>query len=257
MSCEHTRQLAAELALGIADGADRARALQHLGECAECRRAVEELSGVTDELLMLAPERQPPVGFESRVLARLQPAADAPPAAPAPPRPAARSGVGRASRRRSPRRSSSARRVTIAASPTTIAPRWPPRTAATSRPRGCARLPRFPPAWSTATAARRPGSSWPSTAPTARPPTPSNCGWLPARACRCPRCGLTRERGARDSPFPSISTTSRASASSAPHAATSSRPGCPTRVSEVITLSQEARAGTSRRSGRPLVAGAR
>jgi hypothetical protein len=73
MSCEHTRQLAAELALGIADGADRAQALQHLAECAECRRAVEDLSAVTDELLMLAPERQPPVGFESRVLALLQP----------------------------------------------------------------------------------------------------------------------------------------------------------------------------------------
>jgi hypothetical protein len=78
MSCEHTRQLAAELALGIADGADRAHALQHLAECKECRRAVEELTAVTDELLMLAPERQPPVGFESRVLALLQP----PPIAP-------------------------------------------------------------------------------------------------------------------------------------------------------------------------------
>jgi hypothetical protein len=73
MSCEHTRQLAAELALGIADGAERARALRHLAECAECRRAVEELSAITDELLTLAPEREPPLGFESRVLARLQP----------------------------------------------------------------------------------------------------------------------------------------------------------------------------------------
>jgi hypothetical protein len=74
MSCEHARRLAAELALGIADGADRAQALRHLAGCAECRRAVEELSAVADELLMLAPEREPPVGFESRVLARLQPA---------------------------------------------------------------------------------------------------------------------------------------------------------------------------------------
>jgi hypothetical protein len=73
MSCEHTRQTAAELALGIADGADRAQALRHIAECAECRRAVEELSQVADELLMLAPEREPPMGFESRVLARLQP----------------------------------------------------------------------------------------------------------------------------------------------------------------------------------------
>jgi hypothetical protein len=79
MSCEHTRQLAAELALGIADGAERAQALRHLAECAECRRAVEELSALADELLTLAPEREPPVGFESRVLARLQqPPATAP-----------------------------------------------------------------------------------------------------------------------------------------------------------------------------------
>jgi hypothetical protein len=78
MDCEHTRELAAELALGIADGAERAGALRHLSECAECRRAVEQFSTVTDELMTLAPEREPPPGFESRVLARLQP-----PAAPA------------------------------------------------------------------------------------------------------------------------------------------------------------------------------
>jgi hypothetical protein len=73
MSCEHTRQLAAELALGIADGAERAEALRHLAECAECRRTVEELSAIADDLLMLVPEREPPAGFESRVLARMQP----------------------------------------------------------------------------------------------------------------------------------------------------------------------------------------
>src|SRR3954453_6928487 len=74
MGCEQTREIAAELALGIADGEDRARALRHLTECADCRRAVEELSSVTDELLTLAPARQPPAGFESRVLAQLAPA---------------------------------------------------------------------------------------------------------------------------------------------------------------------------------------
>jgi hypothetical protein len=73
MSCEQTRAVAAELALGIADGEQRAQALRHLAECAECRRAVEELTAVADELLMLAPEREPPVGFESRVLARIEP----------------------------------------------------------------------------------------------------------------------------------------------------------------------------------------
>jgi hypothetical protein len=79
MSCEHTQELAAELALGIADGADRARALRHLADCAECRRAVEKLSGVADELLMLAPEHEPPMGFESRVLTRLRPSPTAAP----------------------------------------------------------------------------------------------------------------------------------------------------------------------------------
>ena len=82
MSCDRTRELAAELALGILDGEQRAQALRHVAECPECRRAVEELTAVADELLMLAPEREPPAGFESRVLARLQP----PPAAARPTR---------------------------------------------------------------------------------------------------------------------------------------------------------------------------
>lgn len=73
MSCERTRALAAELALGIADGAERGEALRHLATCADCRRAVDQLSAVTDELLLLTPEREPPAGFESRVLARLRP----------------------------------------------------------------------------------------------------------------------------------------------------------------------------------------
>jgi hypothetical protein len=74
MSCEQTRALAPELALGIADGAERAQALRHLAECAECRRLVEELSAVADDLLLLAPDHEPPAGFESRVLERVAPA---------------------------------------------------------------------------------------------------------------------------------------------------------------------------------------
>src|SRR4051794_33968706 len=73
MSCEETRALIAELALGIADGAERARALPHLAECAECRRELAALSEIADELLLLAPEREPAPGFETRGLARLKP----------------------------------------------------------------------------------------------------------------------------------------------------------------------------------------
>src|SRR5918996_5343610 len=63
--------LAAELALGVASGIERARALQHMETCARCRREVAVLGEVADELLLLVPTREPPVGFESRVLARV------------------------------------------------------------------------------------------------------------------------------------------------------------------------------------------
>jgi hypothetical protein len=71
MRCEDFHDLAPEIALGIADGRERAAALSHLEGCPDCRRKVERLSGVADELLMLAPEREPPAGFESGVLERI------------------------------------------------------------------------------------------------------------------------------------------------------------------------------------------
>src|SRR6266542_39266 len=71
MGCEQVRELGAELALGIAAGDERDAALRHLNSCAACRRLVAELSSVGDELLQLAPEQEPPMGFESRVLAKL------------------------------------------------------------------------------------------------------------------------------------------------------------------------------------------
>ena len=70
MNCEAARDLAAEIALGIADGRERAEALRHLSTCAECRHEVEQLSQVADELLMLAPVEEPPAGFESNVVGR-------------------------------------------------------------------------------------------------------------------------------------------------------------------------------------------
>src|SRR5215216_3208072 len=72
--CEETRALAAELALGIVEGEERGRALQHLAECPDCRAEVEKFSELADELLLLAPHREAPVGFESRVLNELLPA---------------------------------------------------------------------------------------------------------------------------------------------------------------------------------------
>lgn len=68
MRCEEVRELAPEIALGIADGEQRAEVLRHLSDCADCRRAVEQLTQVTDELLTVAPAQEPPAGFESRVV---------------------------------------------------------------------------------------------------------------------------------------------------------------------------------------------
>lgn len=69
-TCEEVRELAPELALGATSGEERARALAHLSRCAECRRVVDDLARVTDEVLLLAPQREPPPGFEGRVLSR-------------------------------------------------------------------------------------------------------------------------------------------------------------------------------------------
>jgi hypothetical protein len=71
MECEQVRELAPELALGIAEGEERDAALRHLSGCSGCRQLVSELSSVGDELLQLAPAHDPPVGFESRVLAEV------------------------------------------------------------------------------------------------------------------------------------------------------------------------------------------
>ena len=71
--CHEVRELAAELALGIADGEDRARVLEHLAGCPECRREVESFSALADELLTLAPAQEPPLGFELRVLRSFEP----------------------------------------------------------------------------------------------------------------------------------------------------------------------------------------
>jgi hypothetical protein len=69
---ERVQEVAAELALGLLSGPDRADALAHLETCAECRTTVEELADVADRMLLLGPETEPPAGFEQVVLARLE-----------------------------------------------------------------------------------------------------------------------------------------------------------------------------------------
>ncbi|MER8047082.1 hypothetical protein [Streptomyces sp. NPDC094032] len=81
VECERLRELGAELALGVLPALERAEAVAHLDRCPECREYVEQLTAVGDGLLGLLPEAEPPVGFESRVVATLAPA-QAPTSAP-------------------------------------------------------------------------------------------------------------------------------------------------------------------------------
>jgi len=71
MSCDEFAGVAAELALGVLTGRERAAALAHLDGCESCREQVRELTMVQDELLALLPSQEPSAGFESRVLERL------------------------------------------------------------------------------------------------------------------------------------------------------------------------------------------
>ncbi|MFF5406307.1 hypothetical protein ACFY8K_24665 [Streptomyces misionensis] len=66
-NCEKLRELGAELALGVLPGRERAEALAHLDECADCREFIRQLTLVGDRLIGLLPCQEPPLGFETRV----------------------------------------------------------------------------------------------------------------------------------------------------------------------------------------------
>jgi anti-sigma-K factor RskA len=81
MGCEEFDAVAAELALGVLTGRERAEALAHLDGCDACRENVHQLTMVGEGLLGLLPASEPPPGFETQVMERLGlavPAAGAP-----------------------------------------------------------------------------------------------------------------------------------------------------------------------------------
>lgn len=69
---DEVRELAPELALGIAAGEQRARALAHIAYCTECRTLVDELSRAADSMLLIAPQKEPPIGFEAQAVQRVR-----------------------------------------------------------------------------------------------------------------------------------------------------------------------------------------
>jgi Putative zinc-finger len=71
MGCAEFADAAAELALGVLTGRERARALAHLDQCEKCRENVRQLTVTGEELVGLLPAIEPPAGFETRVMERL------------------------------------------------------------------------------------------------------------------------------------------------------------------------------------------
>ncbi len=65
--CEQYSGELAELALGVLTGRERAEALSHVESCPRCAEELEQLSRVADTVVQVAPELEPPVGFEVRL----------------------------------------------------------------------------------------------------------------------------------------------------------------------------------------------
>lgn len=72
MNCEALSEKLLEFALGNLSGRDRSMVLDHVDSCSRCRIELESLAAVTDAMLLLAPEVEPPWGFESRLLGKLR-----------------------------------------------------------------------------------------------------------------------------------------------------------------------------------------
>jgi anti-sigma factor RsiW len=56
-----------ELSLGVLTGRDRARVLAHVDSCPGCADELERLARTADMVVQVAPEVEPPLGFEVRL----------------------------------------------------------------------------------------------------------------------------------------------------------------------------------------------
>jgi hypothetical protein len=69
--CDEYADDLAELALGSLTGRARAQALSHVESCPRCAEDLEQLSRVADTVVQVAPEVEPPIGFEVRLFERM------------------------------------------------------------------------------------------------------------------------------------------------------------------------------------------
>jgi hypothetical protein len=75
--CEAYADDLAALALGALSGRDRVTVLAHVETCPHCADELEQLVRAADAVVRVAPEMEPPLGFESRLFSRMG-VADAP-----------------------------------------------------------------------------------------------------------------------------------------------------------------------------------
>jgi anti-sigma factor RsiW len=71
MSCEVFDDGVDELALGLVDEPERGRLLAHAAACPRCQARLDELVVLAERLLLVAPEIEPPAGFEARAVERM------------------------------------------------------------------------------------------------------------------------------------------------------------------------------------------
>jgi len=70
-SCAEISPALPELALGVLTGRDRVVALAHTESCSPCADELEQLARAADAVVRVAPELEPPVGFEVRLFSRM------------------------------------------------------------------------------------------------------------------------------------------------------------------------------------------
>jgi hypothetical protein len=70
-ACAAFDELSAELALGLLDAATTDELLAHVAGCDRCQAELDSMVSTADRITLLAPEAEPPPGFERRALAAM------------------------------------------------------------------------------------------------------------------------------------------------------------------------------------------
>lgn len=71
LTCVQFDEWSGELAFELLEPEHRDQLLAHASGCDRCRRELEALSATADLFVLLAPDGEPPIGFEQRVVAAM------------------------------------------------------------------------------------------------------------------------------------------------------------------------------------------